>query len=266
MVFSSISFLFIFLPILLLFYFLISRKNVAARKYTLMLFSLVFYAWGEPIYIFVILICVYLTWLLSGKIAMKERLPLVAALLINLIPLVAFKYLDFILINLNCIPAVHIPLTKLTMPIGISFYTFQMITYIIDLYKGKVRIQKRLGYLVLYIFLFPQLIAGPIVKYSDIENELKTCRENMDDLKYGLGRFIKGLSKKVLIANQVAVIADSITSCELSQISPSMMWIAVFAYTMQIYFDFSGYSDMAIGLGRMFGLNFLRISDSLICH
>lgn len=256
MVFSSISFLFFFLPILIIFYFIIPKRYIAARKYTLMSFSLLFYVWGEPLYIFAILACIYVTWLLSDRIAQKQRGPFILALAINIIPLIIFKYLDFIITNLNFLPLIELPLSDLIMPIGISFYTFQMLTYIIDLYLGKIKLQRNLGYLTLYIFLFPQLIAGPIVRYSDVENELGVCNESLDSFKEGMGRFIKGLSKKVLIANQVAVISDTITACELSQINAQMTWLAVFAYTMQIYFDFSGYSDMAIGLGKMFGFKF----------
>lgn len=258
MVFSSLSFLLVFLPLLLLAYFAIPKRFVAVRRYVLMAFSLIFYAWGEPIYVFAILACILATWLLSDGIAKKQKLPFLLALAVNIIPLVIFKYLGFLVANLNLIPFINLPQVSLTMPIGISFYTFQMLTYIIDLYRGDVKRQKNFGYLTLYIFLFPQLIAGPIVRYADIEEAIGQCRENWDSIKAGTGRFIKGLAKKVLIANQAALVCDTIIAQELSQIGVPMMWLAVFAYTMQIYFDFSGYSDMAIGLGKMFGFDFLE--------
>ncbi len=258
MVFSSLTFLLIFLLLLMIAYYSIPKKFVAARRYVLMAFSLVFYAWGEPIYFFAILACIFLTWLLSNGVAQKKKLPFLLTLAVNLIPLIIFKYLGFIVTNLNLIPFINIPEVRLVMPIGISFYTFQMLTYVIDLYRGEVKRQKNFGYLALYIFLFPQLIAGPIVRYSDIEDAIGVCNENWDSIKAGVGRFIKGLAKKVLIANQAALVCDSIVANELSAISVPMMWLAVFAYTMQIYFDFSGYSDMAIGLGKMFGFDFLE--------
>ncbi len=258
MVFSSLTFLLVFLPLLMLAYYLIPKKYVAARRYVLMAFSLVFYAFGEPIYFFAILGCIFATWLLSGGVAEKKKLPFYLSLAVNLVPLIIFKYLGFIVSNLNLIPFVNLPEVRLIMPIGISFYTFQMLTYIIDLYRGEVKRQKNFGYLALYIFLFPQLIAGPIVRYADIEDAIGQCRESWDSVRVGVGRFVKGLAKKVLIANQAAMVCDTIIANDISSISVPMMWLAVFAYTMQIYFDFSGYSDMAIGLGKMFGFDFLE--------
>ncbi len=258
MVFSSLSFLLVFLPLLTLVYYLIPKNFVVAKRYVLMLFSMLFYAWGEPIYFFAIFACILATWLLSGGVEQKKKASLLLALAVNLIPLILFKYLGFLVSNLNLLPFVNLPEPHITMPIGISFYTFQMLTYIIDLYRGTVKRQKSFGYLALYIFLFPQLIAGPIVRYADIEEAIGRCNESWDSVKLGVGRFIKGLSKKVLIANQAALICDSIVANDLSAISVPMMWLAVFAYTMQIYFDFSGYSDMAIGLGKMFGFDFLE--------
>ena len=258
MLFSSLNFLLIFLPLLFISYFAIPKRFVAARRYVLMAFSFIFYACGEPIYFFAIIFCVFVTWAVSKGIAQKKKLPFFAALAVNLLPLIIFKYLNFIILNINLIPFLNIPSVNLTMPIGISFYTFQMLTYVIDLYRGEVKQQKNFGYLALYIFLFPQLIAGPIVRYQDVELDIGRCNENWESIKQGATRFIKGLTKKMLIANQVCYICDTITANELETISTPMMWLAVSAYAIQIYFDFSGYSDMAIGLGKMFGFEFLE--------
>lgn len=258
MLFSSLNFLIVFLPLLFLCYFAIPKRFVAARRYVLMAFSFIFYACGEFYYFFAILFCVFVTWAVSKGVAEKKKLHFFIAMAVNILPLIIFKYLNFIILNINLIPFINLPTVSLTMPIGISFYTFQMLTYIIDLYRGDVARQKNVGYLALYIFLFPQLIAGPIVRYSDIEDAIGRCDENWDSIKVGAARFIKGLAKKMIIANQVWHISDSITALDLGEISVPMMWLAVLAYTLQIYFDFSGYSDMAIGLGKMFGFNFLE--------
>ena len=258
MVFSSLTFLLVFLPLLMLCYYAVPKRYVAARRYILMAFSFIFYACGEPIYFFAIVLCVLITWLLSRGVEQKKKLPFFVTLAVNILPLIIFKYLNFIIANLNLIPFINLPEVNLVMPIGISFYTFQMLTYVIDLYRGEVKRQKNFGYLALYIFLFPQLIAGPIVRYSDIEEAIGRCDENWDSIREGAGRFVKGLVKKVLFANQTGMIFEAITGQELSAISTSMMWLAVIAYSMQIYFDFSGYSDMAIGLGKMFGFDFLE--------
>lgn len=258
MLFSSLNFLLIFLPLLMLCYFAIPKKYVAARRYTLMAFSFIFYACGEFLYFFAIVFCVFVTWAVSKGIAEKKKLHFFIAMAVNIVPLIIFKYLNFIILNINLIPFINIPSVNLTMPIGISFYTFQMLTYIIDLYRGEVKRQKNFGYLALYIFLFPQLIAGPIVRYQDVEIDIGRCNENWESVKAGSARFIKGLAKKMLIANQVCYICDSITALDISEISVPMMWLAVLAYGFQIYFDFSGYSDMAIGLGKIFGFEFLE--------
>ena len=258
MLFSSLNFLLIFLPLLFICYFAIPKRFVAARRYVLMVFSFIFYACGEPIYFFAIVFCVFVTWAVSKKVAEKKKLPFLIAMAVNLVPLIIFKYLNFIILNINLIPFINIPSVNLTMPIGISFYTFQMLTYVIDLYRGEVKQQKNFGYLALYIFLFPQLIAGPIVRYQDVELDIGRCNENWESVKLGAARFIKGLTKKMVIANQVCYICDTITANDLDTISTPMMWLAVLAYAIQIYFDFSGYSDMAIGLGKMFGFEFLE--------
>lgn len=256
MVFSSISFLFLFLPVCLISYFLVPKRNISLRKYILLFFSLIFYSAGEPLYVFLMMATVAVTFAFSYKIEKHSKTALTLSIFFILLPLIIFKYLNFIIDNLNIICGFNVPAIQLTMPIGISFYTFQILTYVIDLYRGNINRQKNMGYLALYIFLFPQLIAGPIVRYADIEKSLSTCRESKDKILEGTGRFIIGLAKKVLIANQVGVIVSEIGGMPFAQVGTSMMWLSSVAFTIQIYFDFSGYSDMAIGLGKIFGFDF----------
>lgn len=258
MVFSSLTFLLLFLPSLLVIYFAIPVTYRKARNMILLWFSVLFYAWGEPVYVLLIILCVGMTYLLSGRVEQRQKWALTASIVMNLMPLFLFKYLDFIVANLNEIPGVRLPYSNLALPIGISFYTFQALTYVIDLYRGQVTRQKNPLNLALYIFLFPQLIAGPIVRYATVEQQIEERRENWEDFLAGLGRFVVGLAKKVLIANQAGYIVHAITREEPQLISSGFMWLAVFAFAIQIYFDFSGYSDMAIGLGRMFGFRFLE--------
>lgn len=256
MVFSSLTFLFMFLPICLITYFLIPAKYVLARKYVLTAFSIVFYACGEPIYVFLIAASVSITYFLSKQIEKKNKFIFILSLVLILFPLGFFKYSNFAIENINKIAHLSVPHISLIMPIGISFYTFQILTYVIDLYKGQVQRQKNIGLLTLYIFFFPQLIAGPIVKYVDIEHALGTSNEDWDKIKEGTRRFLIGLSKKVIIANQIGYIVDSITEMDFSRVSTQAMWLASISFTIQLYFDFSGYSDMAIGLGKIFGFEF----------
>ncbi|MBR3627543.1 MAG: MBOAT family protein [Elusimicrobia bacterium] len=256
MVFSSLSFLFIFLPLCLISYFLVPKQKVTLRKYILLFFSLIFYAAGEPLYIFVMIATVAITFSFSCKVEKHSKTALALSICFVLLPLIIFKYLNFIIDNLNILFGFNFKAIQLTMPIGISFYTFQILTYIIDLYRGNVNRQKNVGYLALYIFLFPQLIAGPIVRYADIETSLSACKESKDKILEGARRFIIGLAKKVLIANQVGFIVSEIGGMPFSQVGTSMMWLSSIAFTIQLYFDFSGYSDMAIGLGKIFGFNF----------
>ncbi|MCR5502336.1 MAG: MBOAT family protein [Lachnospiraceae bacterium] len=256
MVFSSLTFLFLFLPVCLLTYFLIPAKYVLARKYVLTAFSIVFYACGEPVYVFLIAASVSITYFLSKQIEKKNKYVFILALILILFPLGFFKYSNFVIDNINKFAHLNISHISLVMPIGISFYTFQILTYVIDLYKGQVRRQNNIGLLTLYIFFFPQLIAGPIVKYVDIEQALGTSNEDWDKIKEGTKRFLVGLSKKVIIANQIGYIVDSITGMDFSRVSTQTMWLASISFTIQLYFDFSGYSDMAIGLGKIFGFEF----------
>ena len=257
MVFSSLSFLFVFLPILTLVFFVIPAKWKHARQYVLLAFSLVFYGSGEPLYIFLIIACITLSWLLSTYVKEHSKWALVLSILINVIPLIVTKYAGFILQNVSKLFGItSITIPSVVMPIGISFYTFQVITYIVDLYKGKVERQRNPLLFALYIMFFPQLIAGPIVKYSEVVNELERPDVNWKNIKYGAGRFVMGLGKKVLIANQAGYIASAIQGSPLSSMTTGMTWLCVVAYTIQIYFDFSGYSEMAIGLGSIFGFHF----------
>ena len=257
MVFSSLSFLVVFLPILAILFFLTPAKWKNIRQYILLAFSLIFYGTGEPLYIFLIIACTLATWFLSSFVKEKRPFALILSILINITPLIITKYAGFLVGNFSAlfgITGLHVP--NIVMPIGISFYTFQVITYIVDLYRGKIERQNNPFLFSLYIMFFPQLIAGPIVKYTEIENALKTPEHCLDNVKYGVGRFIVGLGKKVLIANQAGYIASTILACNHDSLTTGMSWLCIVAYTIQIYFDFSGYSEMAIGLGSIFGFHF----------
>ncbi|MBP3931582.1 MAG: MBOAT family protein, partial [Peptostreptococcaceae bacterium] len=244
MVFSSIVFIFYFLPLVLLFYYLSPNK---LRNFTLLVFSLIFYAWGEPIYILIMLfssISDYIHALIIDKYrgTFKSKLALISSIAINLGLLGFFKYSNL-----------GIPL-----PIGISFYTFQTMSYSIDVYRNNVPVQRNLISLATYVTLFPQLVAGPIVRYLDVANDLKYRTHNSDKFYEGVYRFIIGLSKKVILANNLGIIWFNIKSTPSSQLSMLTAWLGIICFTLQIYFDFSGYSDMAIGLGKMFGFTFLE--------
>jgi len=257
MVFSSLIFLFVFLPIFLFFYFI--KKDLKYKNIILLIFSLFFYAWGEPVYIILMLLSITFNFVLSKAIDKnKSKSLFILSIILNLGLLGVFKYADFFIVSINDIFNFSIPLTGLKLPIGISFYTFQILTYVIDAYKGSVPVQKSWIKLGCYISAFPQLIAGPIVRYSDVNDALVDRSVDISDVSYGIKRFILGLGKKILIANQVAYVADTI----FNNFTPSFGFIGIFigitAYTLQIYFDFSGYSDMAIGLGRIMGFKYLE--------
>lgn len=255
MVFSSLIFLFVFLSLFLVLYFVF--KKVKIRNLILLMFSLAFYAWGEPFYIILIILSIiinfYLTKLMDKH---KSKALLITIIIINLGLLFLFKYADFTLLTFNKIFNINIPLLNITLPIGISFYTFQALSYVIDVYRGKVKVQNKLYVLASYIVAFPQLIAGPIVRYETIEEQLN--KRKIDNIKFsnGIRRFIIGLAKKVIIANNVAYIADNIFNQSASEYGFIGALIGAIAYTLQIYFDFSGYSDMAIGLGKMLGFDY----------
>ena len=262
MVFSSLYFLYLFLPVCLLCYGL--SPSLTVKNITLTLFSLIFYAWGEPTYIILLLLSVLMNYLFGlgiGGCQKKEKpgaakAVMILSLIFNIGLLGVFKYSGFIAENLNLIPGVNIPVPQLTLPIGISFYTFQILSYIIDLYWEKIDVQRNPLHLLLYISMFPQLIAGPIVRYATIAEEIKNRRTTLADLSEGLTRLMIGLGKKVILANHLSVIVDQFFGTPGTAISVTGTWYAVIVYAMQIYFDFSGYSDMAIGMGRMFGFHF----------
>jgi len=256
MVFSSAIFVFCFLPLLFIFYYLLPKK---CRNAVLLIFSLAFYSFGGVNYLLVLLSTVFVSYL-SGRFIEKcpahKRKILVAGVALNLLSLIYFKYTGFILGNLDALFNAGISIPEIIMPIGISFYTFQSLSYVIDVYRGEVAVQKNYFLLLLYVSLFPQLIAGPIVRYKTIEDQIHTRTITMEDFCCGTERFILGLAKKVIIANQMGRLADIVFTGEA--FNTPCMWLAAIAYMMQIYFDFSAYSDMAIGLGRMLGFRFLE--------
>ncbi len=258
MVFSSLVFLCFFLPVCLLFYY-ISPSGL--KNTVLLLFSLLFYMWNKPEYVFLILFSITLNYIGGICIGRCSRRPVrkaafITVLCANILLLVIFKYADFIITNINLIADKSLPLTNIILPIGISFFTFQGISYICDVYTGKCPCCTRPVDTALYISLFPQLVAGPIVKYNEISRELSERHTGVHDLSEGIMRFIAGLSKKVLIANVLGETADGIFNMADRGIDCPSAWIGITCYTLQIYFDFSGYSDMAIGLGRLFGFTF----------
>ncbi len=260
MVFSSTTFLFIFLPIVLAIYYNPIIKNRTFKNVFLLIASLLFYAWGEPVFVFVMIVSIVINWFLAimiNKDEINKKTYLIVAIIYNVGLLFLFKYLSFILKNIGLLLNTDTLNINITLPIGISFFTFQMLSYILDVYHKKAKVQKNVLYVGLYVSLFPQLIAGPIVRYETIANEIDNRKESFYEFTKGIYRFVYGLAKKVLISNYVAMIADNVfRNAEISQISVLTAWIGIIAYTLQIYFDFSGYSDMAIGLGRMFGFHF----------
>ena len=254
MLFSSIPFLFYFLPCALILYALSPKK---LKNFTLLVCSLVFYAWGEPRLVFLMLITVfggYVLGLLTEKYPRHKRVFLTLSVLMCVGFLAYFKYADFFITNVNALTGLSIPLLRVTLPIGISFYTFQLLSYNIDVYRGDVLAQRNFVDLAAYISLFPQLIAGPIVRYSDIATQLKTRTHSFEKVALGIRRFVFGLSKKVLIANVLGELCDIFKRS--NDKSVLFFWLYAIAFCLHIYFDFSGYSDMAIGLGKMLGFDF----------
>lgn len=264
MLFSSIVFLFTFLPIVLVLYYVVPRN---AKNIVLLLASLLFYAWGEPIYIFLMIFSILFNYISGLDIARNLEDPraakasLIFNVAVNLILLGFFKYEGFVLDSLNHLLPVDIPYRELALPIGISFYTFQILSYIIDVYRGNVEVQRNLLDFALYVTMFPQLIAGPIVKYSEIDAQLHVRKESWNMFGDGAMYFIRGLSKKVLLANTIGMVYTQVADLAPGKVSVLSAWLGCAAYTFQIYFDFSGYSDMAIGLGKMFGFRFLKNFD-----
>ena len=254
MLFTSISFLYYFLPIVIILYFIVPKKF---KNFILFLSSIFFYFCGEPIYTFLMIGEIFIAYV-GARYLEKHRKKsiLVSLLAIHIGALGLFKYSDFTINNINQIFGSKIPLLKLALPIGISFYTFQIISYVVDVYRGKVKAQKSFLKLATYVSLFPQLIAGPIVRYETIEKELDSRTSNFENFAYGVRRFVIGLGKKVLIANMLGELCDVFSTT--NEKSVLFYWIFAISYSLQIYFDFSAYSDMAIGLGRMFGFHFLE--------
>lgn len=261
MIFSSLTFLFVFLPIILVIYFFSPKK---IRNLILFIGSLVFYAWGEPIYITIMLFSTvfdYVNGLLIEKYKIeksnsKAKMILINSIVINLGILCFFKYSNFFIENINNIFNFNMNLLNIALPIGISFYTFQTMSYTIDVYTGTVNVQKNIIDFGTYVTFFPQLVAGPIVKYRDIEKQLKQRNESLQDFEYGSKRLILGLFKKVILANNIGVLWNQISTAPINNLSILDAWLGAICFTFQIYFDFSGYSDMAIGLGKMFGFHF----------
>lgn len=258
MVFSSMFFMWVYLPVVVLGYHIVGKKY---KNSFLVLASLFFYAWGEPVYILLMLFSIAFNWKMGIWIesSFKKRKLLIADLIINVAILAVFKYLDMIISSVNTIlGGDKIPMTELALPIGISFYTFQAMSYIIDLYRGKYKAQKSMISLALYISFFPQLIAGPIVRYTDINEMIESRKVSLEQTAIGIRRFIYGLGKKVILSNILAESASQISEMYLPRVTGEIAWMGAILYTLQIYYDFSGYSDMAIGLGKMFGFDFLE--------
>lgn len=257
MLFSSMVFLWVFLPILLGLYFIAKDKY---RNIILLIFSIIFYSWGEPKYVVLMVLSIlinYIYGLLIDKYNNKKKFILICAIITNLGLLWYFKYFNFFALNINRLFNFEtIPIQDITLPIGISFYTFQIISYLIDLYRQEIKVQRNIFNLALYISFFPQLIAGPIIKYHDIEKQISNRTVTLNKFATGIRRFIYGLSKKVIIANSMGEIADYIYALNIDSVTTPLIWIASICYMIQIYYDFSGYSDMAIGLGKMFGFDF----------
>ena len=257
MVFSSSVFFMAFLPITLLLYFLIPERFLKVRNLWLLIASLIFYGWGEPKYIAVMAFSILFNYVM-GRIVAKSRPLLILCIAGNLAILGFFKYTDFVIETVNAVSGGGLGLLNIALPIGISFYTFQTMSYIIDVYWGKVLPQRDFIAFAAYVTLFPQLIAGPIVRYADVAEMLVGRKTNLEQIAEGVRRFIVGFGKKVLLANQVYVIWNEITLMPVSEISTATAWLGAVAFTFQIYFDFSGYSDMAIGLGKIFGFDYLE--------
>ena len=264
MLFSSLSFLTVFLPVTIILYYAVKQRFI--RNVILLIASMLFYAWGEPVYVFLMFIVVGFDFVMVKVIhrlklnqhTSLSRILFIGTLLINFASLGFFKYINFIIENLNLF-GLNLSFVEVTMPIGISFYTFQIVSYVIDAYYDRVKVQNKLYLLLTYTCLFPQLIAGPIVRYATIEHELEFRQENLDDFNQGIQRFVLGLAKKVIIANNVALMANHVfNEIVPSDLTFTFAWLGIIAYTLQIYFDFSAYSDMAIGLGKIFGFHFLE--------
>lgn len=263
MVFSSLTFLMLFLPTVLLIYFAVPRQG---KNAVLFIFSLLFYAWGEPIYVGLMIFSTVLDytcgWLVEKyRGTSKQKIGLLISVFTNLSLLFFFKYTDFFIGTINTVFGTDIAMLNLPLPIGISFYTFQTMSYTIDVYRGDAKVQKNILSFGAYVSLFPQLIAGPIVRYQDIADQLNERTHSFDRFGDSVKRFVTGLGKKVLLANNIGLLWDTISKTETENLTTLAAWLGIIAFAFQIYFDFSGYSDMAIGLGKMFGFEFLENFD-----
>lgn len=261
MIFSSLLFLCIFLPIVLVLYY--ASKNMVYKNTVLVVSSLIFYAWGEPVWILALLFSAgidYIHGLIINKYFGKwqAKAALVSSLVLNLGILMTFKYLGFFCGNINAIFKTNLPTNVFSLPLGISFYTFQTLSYTIDMYRGEIKVQRSFLKFMTYVSMFPQLVAGPIVRYIDIEKQIDDRHVTKENFAKGTVRFAQGLFKKVIFANSAGKVATMMLDGNLSELSALGAWIGIIMYTFQIYFDFSGYSDMAIGLGKFFGFDFLE--------
>lgn len=263
MVFSSLTFLLVFLPSVLIVYFSAPDK---LKNTVLFLFSLLFYAWGEPVYVGLMIFSTVLDYCCGRAVdkfreTKKAKIALLVSVITNLSLLCFFKYSDFLIGTANVLFGSSIPELNLPLPIGISFYTFQTMSYTIDVYRGDAKVQKNIVSFGAYVTLFPQLIAGPIVRYQTIADQIDVRSHSFDKFGTGVKRFVVGLGKKVLLANNIGLLWDSVSKTDFSNLSALSAWLGIIAFAFQIYFDFSGYSDMAIGLGKMFGFDFLENFD-----
>ncbi len=268
MVFSSATFLFLFLPLTLILYhfrlFKNKDKETVKKNVILLIMSLIFYAWGEPVYIVLMLLSIVYNYNAAIDIdsyigsPKKKKLVFAGAVIFNIFILGFFKYYGFAVEGLNGLFSLNLPVRDIPLPVGISFYTFQVLSYIIDVYRGDVKAQKSIIPFATYISMFPQLIAGPIVQYYDVEKQLTDREVTAEKFAAGIMFFIKGLGKKVIFANTVGAVYTEILGMETASLSVVTSWIGIICYTLQIYFDFSGYSDMAVGLGKMLGFDFIQ--------
>ena len=263
MVFCSLTFLFVFLPLVLLFYFIVPKKYIKARNIVLLIFNLIFYAYGEPKNCVVMLLSIIFNYIIGLLIdhcefkSKKAKFWVFISALVNLGILVYFKYTMFIVENVSNLLGLDFVMNQIVKPIGISFFTFQGLSYVIDVYRKDTGCQKSLFNVALYISLFPQLIAGPIVRYETIANEITQRDTSVEDFAQGIRRFMVGLGKKLILSNAIGQVADAFYDFPVPALSVAGAWLGPIAYAFQIYFDFSAYSDMGIGLGRVFGFHFL---------
>lgn len=260
MVFSSLVFLFVFLPVILILYYISSNKY---KNYLLLIASLFFYAWGEPTYVLIMILSIIVNYICGllveeNKKTIIKKFGLILAIVFNILMLGVFKYSGFLVSNINNILNINLPLPKIALPLGISFFTFQAMSYVIDVYKKDAKVQRSILNLSLYISLFPQLVAGPIVRYQTIADQIDYREHNISKFGEGVNRFIIGLSKKVILSNSLGMLADAVFNTSVEDLTIISSWLGIIAYSLQIFFDFSGYSDMAIGLGKMFGFEFLE--------